>query len=364
MRLPYFQRLNLQPFTLRIIDNGRLMLCGLAITLLAGCDRHSADAQFDTYQARLANVLDVSAQSPDNIETVPFPDTRDLMLPVEDIRINLLDAYELRQCGLFNLIAERNSILGKVQDKTRQLRYELLFLHGLQHCLTVLPDDTDLYATLLDYQTKKQQQFPISLWNMLTTGKEWRQQFTLHYQAFTPQQLYGFNASLAAFSYAQHLATHIAAHNSISEKQANRVLFHQEQLHPYHYFGQLAYSIEHATLWLNTITTLLTNHEAAILCGENRNQQKATYLSNVFYKHFVSTLQPYLAELDSQYQQIQPFLLILLRPPRTIDAPSLSRYYQYYIAGEQHQAFRDATLAHVDFWKRTFKRCNIRVGIR
>nr|WP_256384204.1 DUF3080 family protein [Photobacterium toruni] len=57
-----------------------------------------------------------------------YPRTHALKQPIADITIGLLNAYELRQCGLFQLIAERNSVLGKVQDKTRRLRYELLFL--------------------------------------------------------------------------------------------------------------------------------------------------------------------------------------------------------------------------------------------
>lgn len=385
-RFPLINKALQTPVWLRHLSK---WLC-LAV-FLAGCDRQSADAQFETYQDRLANVLDISPQAPDDFSFPPFPPTRDLTLPVEDIRINLLDAYELRKCGLFNLIAERNSILGKVQDKTRQLRYELLFLNGLQHCLTVLPKDAELYNTLKDYQEQKQRLLPIYLWNMLTTGEEWRQQLTLHHRAFAPQKLYGFYEALNAYTYTQHLAERIkvtpataqsptqtitqttsssapattaAATQAVSTAQIDRLLSYQEKLHPYHYAGQLFYSIEHATHWLNTITSMLTEQEKTIPCGENRNQQKATYLNNVFHKHFVTTLQPYLAQLDSQYQQIQPYLQSLLQPPRPLDSPAFTQYYQYYLAGTQHQAFRDATLSHVAFWQRTFKRCKIRVGSR
>lgn len=102
--------------------------------MLSGClENDKARAQFENYQSRLASVLDTEPlplKAPSYIE---LPRKRDLALPVEDVRMGLLDAYELRACGLFQLIADRNSILGKVQDGFRQLQYEITLLSTLEN---------------------------------------------------------------------------------------------------------------------------------------------------------------------------------------------------------------------------------------
>ncbi|MGR5061334.1 DUF3080 domain-containing protein [Photobacterium sp. DNB22_13_2] len=340
-------------------------LCWLLVFIfgVTGCEPNTAKRSFETYNERLANVLETKPIKIKEGELETFPEPRELLLPIEDIRIDLLDAYELRKCGLFNLIAERNSILGKVQDRTRQLRYELILLNGLNHCQKVLPEDSDVLPLLEGFKQQKQSQIHRYLWNMLTSEKEWRQQLTIHNHPFELGGFYGFDESLNAFNFLTFIQQHLQAGTSIEEKQADRIIHHQEQLHTHHYFGQLIYSIHLSTLWLEAITSMLEQHENTLICGPSRNQHKAEILSNVFYKFFVNELQPYLAELDSQYRQISPTLIELLGPGRP-GSPAVTSYFEQYLGGNLHNDFRQSTLQHVEFWKRTFKRCNIKVGIR
>ncbi|WP_152557143.1 DUF3080 family protein, partial [Photobacterium sanctipauli] len=186
-------------------------------------------------------------------------------------------------------------------------------------------------------------------------------QLTLFHQPFSLNEFYGFNESLNAFKYLLYLSSQINDQQSVPDKQAERVLYHQEQIHPHHYFGQLIYSISLSSQWLDAITTMLESQEQRIICGEGRNQQTAQYLTNVFYKFFATDLQSYLAELDSQYLEIQPILSQLLLQ-HSLKTPEMTPYINYYLMGEMHEDFRRATLAHVQFWQRVFKRCNIKVG--
>ncbi|KHT63265.1 hypothetical protein RJ45_12685 [Photobacterium gaetbulicola] len=340
-----------------------LPLLLLLLLVMTGCEPNTATRSFNTYNERLANVLDTSPVMVEETDLVAFPEPRELLLPIEDIRIDLLDAYELRKCGLFNLIAERNSILGKVQDKTRQLRYELILLSGLNHCQQVLPHDSEVLPMLEGFKQQKQAQLASHLWNMLTTEKEWRQQLTIYHQPFELGLFYGFDESLNAFSHLTFIKKNILQGTSIEEKQADRLIKLQEQLHTHHYFGQLVYSIHLATLWLEAITDMLEQYEQRLICGANRNQQKAEYLTNVFNKFFASELQAYLAELDSQYRQISPALTALLTPVLARSSAT-TPYVEQYLNGRLHNRFRQATRQHVGFWQRTFKRCNIKVGTR
>ncbi|MGF1724016.1 DUF3080 domain-containing protein [Photobacterium nomapromontoriensis] len=338
-----------------------LFIALYSLILLTGCDRSSVNDHFETYNIRLAYVLDTEPAQLDDIEMVSLPSPRDLQLPIEDLRINLLDAYEMRKCGLFNLIAERNSILGKVQDKTRQLRYELLLIHGMQFCLDTLPSSSELRTLLITYQHIKKQQLPLQLWNMITTDKEWRQQLVVFHKSPDINQLHGFNETISAFRYLNFLQHQIHDSIAVTPKQADRLLFHQKQIHTFHYFGQLIYSLKQTTQRLHNITRMLERQESSIICSKNRNQQKAEVLGNVFYKYFVTDLQPYMSKLDSQYRQIQPILQTLLIPPTQLSI-EFHHYYHAYINGTLHHDFKEATLKHVNFWRRTFKRCDISVG--
>ncbi|MCW8329779.1 DUF3080 domain-containing protein [Photobacterium sp. SDRW27] len=335
----------------------------LLFLLVQGCDRNSAEASLQNYNKRLAKVLDVSPSPKPDTDIPVFAAPRDLILPISDIRIGLLDAYELRKCGLFQLIAERNSILGKVRDRTRQFHYELLFMDGLEHCIDTLPIDSGLLPDLKQFHQLKRQQLSVYFWNMLTAGEEWRKQLAIYYRTFSLNNFPGLIENQEAIHYLQTIHHMIQAQETVPPKQAERLLFHQQQIHPYRYFGQLVYSMARTRDWLEATIKLLEANEHNIHCGPNRNQQKAEFLSNVFFRFFVTDIQPYLADLDSQYRQIQKPLQEVLQPPSVI-SDEFSVYYQNYVAGELFDSFRQATLAHVEFWQRTFERCGIKLGIQ
>ncbi|WP_299022599.1 DUF3080 domain-containing protein [uncultured Photobacterium sp.] len=329
---------------------------------MLGCERDSAEKSLDTYHSRLANVLDVTPFQEPETDIIQLADIRELLLPVEDIRMGLLDAYELRKCGLFGLIAERNSVLGRVRDRTQQLRYELLFIGGLERCINSLSQDSELLPDLHKFHQLKHKQLPVYFWNMLTSGKEWRQQLRITSRPFALSNFPGSTENQEALHYLHAIHDAIQNDEIVPPKKVERLLFHQEQIHTYRYFGQLIYSITRTRDWLVISTQLLEENESKVICGKNRNQQKAEYLRNVFYRFFIAEIQPYLAELDSQYLQIQEPLKVILQPPHPVPKHFLA-YYTHYVAGELHQSFRDATMEHVKYWQRTFKRCQMKIGV-
>ncbi|PSW63593.1 DUF3080 domain-containing protein [Photobacterium kishitanii] len=350
-----------------------LFLVFFCSLLLTSCKKNTTEVLLDTYQQRLANVLDINPAETPALTLPIYPGTRLLKQPIPDIRMGLLNAYELRQCGLFQLIAERNSVLGKVQDQTRQLRYELLFLKQLDHCLKVLNNTNTLWPQLKDIYYQKQQQLPQVLWNMVFTGQEWRQQFTLGRQLLEQQQFGGYIENLAAFDYLDTLTTTITSHNlsnaltTLTTSNIDLLLYHQQQIHNTQYLGQLFYSIARVTARLNTVTTQLIRHEQDVICGKNINQQQAQYLRNVFYKYYAKDIQPYLSKLHSQYQQLQPYLASLyttLTKHHIQPSSMMTVYARYYFQGELQHQFQQATIEHVNYWQRLFKRCNFKVGLQ
>ncbi|KDM91371.1 hypothetical protein EA58_12460 [Photobacterium galatheae] len=335
-------------------------MLSLCLTLLSGCDKSSSDSHFANYTERLASILDASAPEPPNTKIPPLPEVSELLQRTEDVRMGLFDAYELRACGLFQLIAERNSVLGKVQDRTRQLRYELLLLDGIGHCLATLPENKKLQTQLLEVQHTKQIDLPKYFWNMLLTGDEWQKQFKPTHIPFPLNKIAGASESQHVFSGLAEIARQISAGQTVTSQAADSLLTYQADIHTFRYLGQLFYAMARARDWLNTATRLLESEDSQVMCGPNRNQQQAEYLENVFYTFYVGEIQPYLAKLDSQYQKISPDLQVLFATPERPTA--MADYQTYYIDGELHRQFREATLNHVHYWQTLFKRCGIKVG--
>ncbi|MFX3791464.1 DUF3080 family protein, partial [Streptococcus suis] len=82
------------------------------------------------------------------------------------LSIGLIDSYQLRQCGLFNLIAERNSVLGKVADQFRNYDYQVALLAGVGKCLSSNELDPEIVELLKEIEQQKLAQFPLHQWNL------------------------------------------------------------------------------------------------------------------------------------------------------------------------------------------------------
>lgn len=200
---------------------------------IGGCkfNQHPIENQFETYLERIANVQNKPSQPPVMAEPFPLPAKRDLTLPIESVTIGLLDSYELRKCGLFNLIAEKNSLLGKVQDQFREFDFQHALVRGLNQCLN--EDDNANQADLLSPQLTQQlrdilriklKQQPLYTANLLFASDTMRAQLNAsqwvdaEHNQINPQVLAGLSILNHAFSQAT-----FALNNDISTNRQNVV---------------------------------------------------------------------------------------------------------------------------------------------
>ncbi|EOD78710.1 hypothetical protein D515_02513 [Grimontia indica] len=328
----------------------RLALVITGLFLLSGClESDKARAQFENYQSRLANVVNTEPLPLEDSVSIELPRKRDLTLPLEDVRMGLLDAYELRECGLFQLIADRNSILGKVQDAFRQLNYEVSLLNTLELCLADVESDT-LREQLLKVQKQKQKQLSTVYWNTLISSDAWRQQLT-------PSGI-GLIAPDKPFPHSEALLA-INAYAHLSEKDTDIVSL-QEPIEKQRYLGTVFYSMDESTRWLNTITKQLYRDDLLVICGANRDPTRLNYLRNVFDKFFIGEVQPYLSKINGLYLDVQPALETLHR--QLPDNEVFFHYNDAYFAGSHYQNFQQAVKDHVGYWQQLFQRCNVQVA--
>ncbi|PMM39857.1 DUF3080 domain-containing protein, partial [Vibrio lentus] len=266
-------------------------------------------------------------------------------IEVPSLSIGLIDSYQLRQCGLFNLIAERNSVLGKVADEFRNYDYQVALLEGVGQCLSNNELESEIVELLREIEQQKLAQFPLHQWNLIYASEAMQSQMrgSQWLRADIGDQVRQTSDALEHINQALNIPL-------VSGKTTEV----QEGLEKSSTLGDLYYSLSRASAELDTITQQLTTFDANIICGKQRDTTKFRYLNNVFEQQYIDKVQPYMAQLDGYYQQLAPQLVMF-------DAqPELHSYY--FPIKDAHQAFRSSTRRHVDYWQQLFKRCGRKVG--
>jgi len=328
-------------FLTNFVQRSPLLLITL---LLSGCFGEGPGDLFDDYQTKVARVQDAE-EIKQEWEFEGLPRKRELSLNVPPVSIGLIDSYQLRQCGLFNLIAERNSVLGKVADEFRNYDYQVALLEGVGKCLSSDELDPEIIELLKGIEQQKLAQFPLHQWNLIYAsdamqsqmrGSQWLRQDIGQQVRQTSDALEHLNLSLNA------------------PLVSGKITEVQEVLEKSSTLGDLYYSLARASVELDIITEQLTTFDANIICGKQRDITKFRYLNNVFEQQYIGKVQPYMAQLDGYYQQLAPQLAMF-------DAkPELHSYY--FPIQDTHQAFRASTRRHVDYWQQLFERCGRKVG--
>ncbi|MEZ9159124.1 DUF3080 domain-containing protein [Vibrio lentus] len=329
----------------RVISSLLVRSTLLCLTMvLTGCFDDSPQNYFDDYQTKIANVQDAD-EIQEDWELESLPRKRELFIEVPSLSIGLIDSYQLRQCGLFNLIAERNSVLGKVADEFRNYDYQVALLEGVGHCLSNNELEPEIVELLREVEQQKLAQFPLHQWNLIYASEAMQSQMrgSQWLRADIGEQVRQTSDAL------KHLNQ--ALNTPLVSGKATEV---QEVLEKSSTLGDLYYSLSRASAELDTITQQLTTFDANIICGKQRDTTKFRYLNNVFEQQYIDKVQPYMAQLDGYYQQLAPQLAMF-------DAqPELHSYY--FPIKDAHQAFRSSTRRHVDYWQQLFKRCGRKVG--
>ncbi|OBT00993.1 hypothetical protein A9261_02635 [Vibrio tasmaniensis] len=312
--------------------------------LLTGCFDDSPQNYFDDYQTKIANVQDAD-EIQEDWELESLPRKRELFIEVPSLSIGLIDSYQLRQCGLFNLIAERNSVLGKVADEFRNYDYQVALLKGVGQCLSNNELEPEIVELLREVEQQKLAQFPLHQWNLIYASEAMQSHMrgSQWLRADIGEQVRQTGDALEHIN--QALDTPLVSGKTTAV---------QERLEKSSTLGDLYYSLSRASAELDTITQQLTTFDANIICGKQRDTTKFRYLNNVFEQQYIDKVQPYMAQLDGYYQQLAPQLAMF-------DAhPELHSYY--FPIKDAHQAFRSSTRRHVDYWQQLFKRCGRKVG--
>lgn len=322
------------------------ILCSLWVplcALLAGCTDNKPSQYFSDYLSKIASVQEATPLKSDLPKYEDLPRKRELYIPIDPISIGLLESYQLRKCGLFNLIAEKNSALGKVADEFRNYNYQRDVLYGISRCIEEGNIDDTLKQKLIIAEKQKRPELYQHQWNLTYTSHAMQEQ--LKGRHWLEQ---GLAEQVTQVNHA------ISILNQAFEGSNIDITSAQEVIEKQHIIGNLSYSLFHAYQHLDIVTKQLLDNDDKILCGQNINNTKFRYLNNVFEQQYLGKVQPYMATLDSYYQQLSANL-ILIQPK-----PEMSNFK--YPLVEIHEKFRSSIQEHVSYWQRLFQRCGKTVG--
>lgn len=340
----------------------------LASSFTIGCiNTDPATDLLETYADRTARAIDIDLEL--NLRSTaevldPIPPRRERTLPITEINEGLLDVLDLRRCGLIDLIAQRNTSLGKLAPGSQRLMYELNFLPKLRHCISKLEGDTEqaeLLTRLKSIDLQKTINFPNQVWNSVYTSSELEQHFSLGSPPLTPSE----TGQIAPLQLALERFNIIAG---LSQKPSWGSPTFTDQLESNY---ESMYRSQFGSEWLTSMVYLTqtldqTAHaieqrlDARPLCFNQKQNRKSEILWNVFLKYYVNSLQPYLAVVERDGRSWTMFHQSMFEQLRPKDQTWLKVYLSD--EGPLWAPYRSARERHTLAWQALLEQCGLRPG--
>ncbi|MAM87982.1 MAG: hypothetical protein CME36_11825 [unclassified Hahellaceae] len=291
----------------RAVGNGLLMPVLTAVMLLGGCSAElfgDPEADFGDYRQRLARVFDTAfpaAPPPPEVLSPRYPQRRDLQLQASEFSLGILDIFALDACTVGQLVAQRNSALGKVMSASAVWRYEQAFLASVDDCVQTLGEDaaeaTALMTALTEVRDIKRRELGIAQWNATFASAEFQSMFSTgdgllqrNFRVAPSQQLSRVLERLLAYVEGEPTA----ALEDLETINATLVA------NPYP--GRVLLSTQAMTAELESISDTL---EALMTGGDGKpcrpamlDEETSKIAVNVLEQVYVKRIQPYLAELQ------------------------------------------------------------------
>lgn len=321
-----------------------------------------------TYADRTSRAIDVDFDLKLNSTAqmlAPLPPRRDRTLVIEEINEGLLDVLDLRQCGLIDLIAQRNTSLGKLAPGSQRLIYELSFFPKLRLCIENLkedPEQTKLLSRLQTIATQKIDNLPKQIWNSVYTSAEIEQHFSLGSPPLPPSdtsQVAPLQLTLDRFSL-------IAGLNQKTDWQAPEFVSSLERDY------ETLYRSEFGSQWLTSmvyLTQTLDQTAQAIeqrlegrpICFNQQQNRKSEILWNVFVKFYVNSLQPYLAGVERDGRIWSSFHMEMVKQLKLTEQAWIETYFAD--TGALWEPYLLARKRHTNAWQSLLEQCGLRPGV-
>ena len=335
----------------------------LASLVLSGCsDRSGLESTWQTYQTQLSNLLDEPATSPALSPMPIMPRSGELRIEIDRLSINLLDSFRLERCRLGQVVAERNSALGKIQSTSARLRYEIDSMSAIQECLTSGEiDDARIETMLHDALAHKRETLPLYIDQLLTRSEEFRHSLRASSNTHSVTETGDFEGTLAALTYLDTLFQ-----SALEGETANINLTpynrHLQTLAQSDFLPRHWRTMQHNAAWLANLNKMLVDGGDKVGCHPPSIPQKAEYLHNVMMSLFAGEIQPALARWTSYHNELTPVLASLQQ--KSVQGEWRTYVDELIAEGSHADQVAHYTLRHAHLWQEVLAQCQMQPGVR
>ncbi|MCL4409333.1 DUF3080 family protein [Aliidiomarina haloalkalitolerans] len=347
------------------------------VLFLSACSRTSDDALLD-YQKRIARLTDAPLVATERPEFPQPPRVQVTREAIPEFTISLVASQRLNRCRAGQLIAERNSSLGRVQPPNARLRHELAMLTALPECLQDAHiADSSIASELTAAIAHKTSTLPNWRQRMITNDPIMRDSLRPGRNLLAVETMAAASETLEAIDYFLYIFTEIerflaatqtsGSLTAESDLQVIEVNLNDWQvavaaLGQGDFLGRYLRSQQHALGYMQALNQQLTDAGTLVGCRPNHQPAAADYLHNVLMAFWIGELQPMFARWDGYQQQLEPRIQAL---SDYVDHPQWHAYFRY-LAGSESiaQQLQQEVRHHAELWQQVLQTCGLEAGLR
>ena len=340
---------------------------------LCACGQPQADAVYMDYLERLARTMKTEVPELASEPVLQFPSRRQLKRIEPEIKMDFMAFLKMQNCNLQQLIAKRNSSLGKVMPSSQRLMYEHRLVQSLKRCLKIGGHESDSVEWMQHLLARKRAVRQTIFWNTVIASPEMAQFFSPSAKYLSMHNIEQRQDILRATSQLLSWQESLGRNKDLdgdSLEQAYLSISNEQ------YGTRLIKSALLAKVWLTRGTLLITSAlDKQPLCPQGRATPQSVIMQNILSNFFVAKIQPHLARIQGELHALSQQFAIL---EANIVAESAgvqggfevpveySRYIQRYF-GEDEQAlpaqYTTAIKGHIQAWQGLLKQCGVMPGV-
>ena len=286
------------------------MLAPLAVLTLAGCGSPDAGDLWQDYHQRLARLTGAAIPEPAPVPRPRWPNRRDLLVELPQWRTGLLGWLELLDCDLMELVAGRNSILGRVEVPARRFLYEQTFIDRGQQCLAKEDLDPELRQWLTDLLAEKRAALPHLYHNATLASEELRNFLATGPVASVPPLWPASREGVQALNLFAKEQARLRAGKPVrhsDQLSASLELLDKTRA------GVMIDAMSEAIDGLTRASQMLESVDTERLCPRGQASKKARWLRNVLDHVYAEEVQPWLADVWRGAGELEVALAALAR---------------------------------------------------
>ena len=340
-------------------------LLPLLLFILSGCQPgNPMDDLLDDYLKRISRVTGIDSVPHKNTINPTLPPLKERIYDIPDIRMKALAALNLLECPrLSEVVAYRNSSLGRQMLPSQRLHYEKELLNELAGCIQYLQEtepDSKILPELRSITHRKQAQLPAVRWNALFGHVELANQLILLPESL-PDKHSGQTGTINALLYLNRYLPDqtLAAPYTKAELEQ-----HLQQLTASHYSGQLLRSAIRLTDTLNAVAYLLeTRLKQRPLCPKGHLMPAAERLQNVFRLIYTSQIQAWLSRIHQEGSAWRSAMKQLLQQLPSPPSEPMDDYLQQITSNQSPVGIwyqlDQSVKHHTSAWQAVLSECNL-----